>query len=250
MPARTRLFFDNRQLLAALDELMRLMPTDEPPWPPKAEFHAWIGDARALIGNWDSSQDVGFGALCDRLFERSRDAAGSRFQALNARAQIMNLIQTARSELRFITGGRVSAAFDAGQQFDFYDELRKVIETAQQDVFFVDRWMGAEFVTQYLPHVRPNVAVRLLTREKLAPLLASANAFSAQHGTKIEVRTSESFHGRFLCIDRSRCFIVDASFKDAAHKAPAALIELTDISSAAMAQYEGIWRDGTIVRPP
>jgi hypothetical protein len=132
----------------------------------------------------------------------------------------MNVIETARSELRFITGGRVSAAFDAGQQFDFYEKLRQVIETAQSDVFFVDRYMGADFVTQYLPHPRPNVAVRLLTRDKLAPLLASANAYSAQHGTKIEIRTSQDFHGRFMCLDRSRCFLVDASFKDAAIRPP------------------------------
>ena len=116
-----------------------------------------------------------------------------------------------------------------------------MIETAQSDVFFVDRWMGADFVAKYLPHPRPNVTVRLLTWDMLAPLLASANAYSAQHGTKIEVRTSQGFHGRFMCIDRSRCFIVDASFKDAAHKAPAALIELTDIASAAKAQYDGLW---------
>ncbi len=248
MPQRDRLYFDNRQLLAALDELVRTMPTDEPPWPPKPEFHAWVGDARALIGNWDSSQDVGFATLCDRLFERTRDAAGSRLEAHNALAKIMNLIQTARSELRFMTGGRVSATFDAGQQFDFYDELRKVIETAQNDVLFVDRYMGADFVTQYLPHCRPNVVVRLLTRDKLAPLLASVNAYSAQYGAKIEVRTSQGFHGRFMCIDNMRCFIADASFKDAAHNAPAALIELTDISRTAMGQYEAMWQTGVVER--
>jgi hypothetical protein len=248
MPQRDRLCFDNRQLLAALDELVRAMPTDDPPWPPMPEFHAWVGDARALIGNWDSLQDLAFASLCDHLFVQTRDAHGSRLEALNSRAKIMNLIQTARSELRFITGGRVSAAFNAGQQFEFYDELRKVIETAQSDVFFVDRYMGADFVTLYLPHPRPNVAVRLLTRDKLAPLLASVHAYSAQHGTKIEVRTSQGFHGRFMGIDRSRCFLVDASFKDAAHTAPAALLELTDIANAAMAQYEALWQAGNLER--
>ena len=119
MPKRDRLFFDNRQLLSALDELVRTMPSEEPPWPPNPEFHSWVGDARALIGNWDATEDVPFAAECDALFVRSRDAAGARFTALNAGAKVMNLIQTARSELRFITGGRVTAAFDAGQQFDF-----------------------------------------------------------------------------------------------------------------------------------
>ena len=97
MPKRDRLFLDNRQLLSALDELVRTMPSEEPPWPPKPEFHSWVGDARALIGNWDATEDVPFAALCDALFVRSRDAAGARFDALNARAKVMNLIQTARS---------------------------------------------------------------------------------------------------------------------------------------------------------
>jgi hypothetical protein len=248
MNSRSRLALDHPQLIAALDELVRMMPTEDPPWPPRLELHDWIGRARALIGAWDSSQDTQFAAWGDSLFERGIQAHSARLQALNARAKMMNLVQLARNELRLITGGRVSMAFDAGQQFDFYDELRKVIETAQQDVFFVDRYMGASFITQYLPHTRPNVGVRLLTRDMLAPLLASANAYASQHGTKIEVRTSNGFHGRFMCIDRSRCFLVDASFKDAAHKAPAALIELSDTASVSMDQYEGLWQGGNVER--
>lgn len=232
MPTRTRLCFNDLELLSALDELVRSIPGTEFPWPLQPQFHSWVGDARALIGNWDSTQDIPFAMECDRLFVRSSDVVGSRRQAQSAFASIMNVVQTARSELRFVTGGRVTAAFDAGQQFDFYDKLRNVIETAQRDVFFVDRWMGSEFVTQYLPHPRANVKVRLLTREKLAPLLASVAAFSSQHGTTVAVRTSGGFHGRFMCLDGDRCFLVDASFKDAAGTAPAALIELTsDITS-------------------
>ena len=40
------------------------------------------------------------------------------------------------------------------QPFEIYDELRMVIETAQREVLFVDRWMGADFVTKFMPHVR------------------------------------------------------------------------------------------------
>ena len=125
-----------------------------------------------------------------------------------------------------------------------------MIETGQREVFFVlDRYMGADFVTLYLAHVRQGVAVRLLTRDLLPPLLASAGAFAQQHATSIEIRTSQSFHGRFMCIDGTRSFLVDASFKDAAKTAPAVLMELTDIAASAKGQYEAIWQAGTVVRP-
>jgi hypothetical protein len=88
------------------------------------------------------------------LFLQSTNAHAAQQAAISALAKVMNTIQEARNELRLITGGRISGAFDAGQPFDFYDELREVIETAQRDVLFVDRYMGANFVPSYLPHVR------------------------------------------------------------------------------------------------
>jgi hypothetical protein len=96
-----------------------------------------------LITAWDNSKEILFAGYCDTLFTRSLHPASDRTNALSALAKIMNTIQEARNELRLITGGRVSAAFDAGQPFDFYDELRKVIATAQKEVLFVDRYIWA-----------------------------------------------------------------------------------------------------------
>jgi hypothetical protein len=61
----------------------------------------------------------------------------------------------------------------------------------------------------------------------------------------IEARTSVNIHGRFLSIDGARSFSVDASFKDAAKSAPAALIELTDTAASSLSQYETLWQAGT-----
>lgn len=209
------------------------------------EIHDWLGRARVLIGAWDDSREMAFQRQTDALFGPRGAYDGARI----ALASIMNTIQEARNELRLITGGRISGAFDAGQPFDFYDELRKVIETAQRDLLFVDRYMGAEFVTSYLPHVRTGVSVRLLTRDLLDKLTASVAAFVIQSPMQIAIRISQSFHGRFLSIDGARAFIVDASFKDAAKSAPAALIELADTQADSIKQYEAIWVAGTVVRP-
>jgi hypothetical protein len=127
-------------------------------------------------------------------------------------------------------------------------ELRKVVETAQKDVLFVDRYMGADFVSSYLPHVRTEVSIRLLTRDLVDKLTASVAAFVLQTPMRIGIHRSKDFHRRFLCIDGSRCFLVDASFKDAAKSAPAALIELTDTAADSPKQYEAIWAAATEVR--
>jgi hypothetical protein len=55
---------------------------------------------------------------------------------------------------------------------------------------------------------------------------------------------------RRLCIDGTRAFLVDASFKDAAKSAPAALIEPTDSAAVSINQYETIWAAATLVRAP
>jgi hypothetical protein len=241
---RTRLSLDSRELLFALDELVRTKPDEgNILLNPNPENHDWIGRARALIGAWDESREMAFQRHTDLLF----GGRGTYDLARSSLGAIMNTIQEARNELRLITGGRISGAFDAGQPFAFYDELRKVIETAQRDVLFVDRWMGADFVTSYLPHVRSGVSVRLLTRDLLDKLTASVAAFVLQSPMQIAIRTSQNFHGRFLCIDGARAFLVDASFKDAAKSAPAALIEQTDTAADSIRQYEAIWTAGTVV---
>jgi hypothetical protein len=80
------------------------------------------------------------------------------------------------------------------------------------------------------------------------PQLTSAlGAYKQQHPLKVEVRTSQGFHGRFLSVDGARSFTVDVSFKDAAKSAPAALIELMDTAGTSLAQYEQLWLSGTKV---
>lgn len=244
---RTRLSLDLPELLFALDELVRTKPDDgQILVNPTPENHDWVGRARALISAWDRSRETTFRMQTDLLF----GALNTYDLARASLAATMNTIQEARNELRLITGGRISGAFDAGQPFEFYDELRKVIETAQRDVLFVDRWMGADFVASYLPHVRPGISVRLLTRDLLDKLTASVAALVAQSPSQIAIRTSKNFHGRFLCIDGTRAFLVDASFKDAAKSAPAALIELSDTAAASITQYEAVWTAATVVRAP
>ena len=73
-----------------------------------------------------------------------------------------------------------SAAISAGNVFDYFDELRKIIGLAKQDVLFIDPYLDAAFVPRYLPHVAEGVTIRLLAREKLDSLLPAVDLFAHQ----------------------------------------------------------------------
>jgi hypothetical protein len=241
----TRPEIDDASLLYHLDELVRTKPPgNQLVGNPTDEHVEWIGRARALIGTWNSLRGVGFNSDCDKALS---DDYYNPLEPTRALARVMSTIQEARSELRLTTGKRVSASFAGGQPYDIFDELRQVIETAQANILFVDAYMGADFVSRYLPHVPTGVAIRLLTKKMVPQLTSALTAYTQQHPLSIEARTSPTIHGRFLCLDGARSFTVDASFKDAAKSAPAALIELTDTAAASLAQYEVLWASGTKV---
>ncbi len=241
-------FQDPRELLYNLDELVRSMPSGDELSIASPENLEWIGRARALIGAWEPARKLEFIHTTENIYLLTRDAHASRLNSHSCIAQMLGTIQEARSTLRIIYGLRASQSFDKGHPYDFYNELRKMIETAQTDIFFVDRYMGPDFVDRYLPSVRAGVSIRLLTRDMIPQLVASVNAFVQQHNSKIEIRASQSIHGRFLSIDvGAQCFLVDASFKDAGANAPVALIELTDTKASSHAQYDGIWQSATAI---
>jgi hypothetical protein len=244
-------FQDHRELLYHLDELVRTMPPGEELRNATPEHLDWIGRARALISAWEPTRSAEFVRNTEAIYARAPNAYQARQDSLACLARMLATIQEARSTLRIIYGARVSQSFASGQPFDVYDELRRQIETAQIDTFFVDRYMGADFVSRYLPSVRAGVSVRLLTRDLIPQLVAAVEAFVQQHHATVSIRTSQSIHGRFLSLDRgTRSFLIDASFKDAGAASPVALIELTDTAATSLAQYEALWQAGTVVRPP
>ncbi len=147
-----------------------------------------------------------------------------------------------------LTVGPSNVAVGQGMVFDYFDEIRKAIELATQDLLFVDPYLDAEFVSRYLPHVQAGVTVRLLANKKLAKLLPAVEAFVKQHGARIEVRAALNFHDRYLFVDRSTCYQSGASFKEGASKAPTTLTEITDAFRPVGQTYEDLWSGARVER--
>jgi hypothetical protein len=224
------------ELLGEIEDLIRSMPPRPTIRHDTPENIAWLGRLAAAIELWDSMKGPKFDGLMRVFHGPLASEAGQAFR------QVTILLHQARNDLRMKTRGPLSVAVDAGAQFDYFDNIRQIIQTATGDLLFVDPYLDAEFVSRYLPHVADGVAVRLLAREKLATLLPAVTAFRAQHKTDVEVRSSPGFHDRYLFIDRSSGYQSGASFKDGAKMAPTTVIQVTDAFQATLETYEKLWQ--------
>lgn len=232
------------QLLAEVEDILRTMPPREAIQQRSADAAGWIGRAAAAITRWDQPRTFMVNAAVDDI-HTSLDLVRN----VKGLSKLTALLHQARADLRMEVGP-LSVVVQQGQVFDYFDELRKVIEPARSEVFFVDPYLDAEFVSQYLPHVASGTTVRLLGGpKKMATLLPAVDSFAQQSGIPIQVRLSNDIHERFLFVDRTACYVSGASFKDGTKNAPALLTQIIDAFQAMWNTYDALWTSGKVERP-
>jgi len=206
-----------------------------------SQDHAWVGRACAVISQWNPLLFPGFGAATTQLYD------GSLPTAILGHQKILTMLHQCHHELRMSTAGPLNVGMGAGNAFVYFDEVRKIIEMATSDVFFVDPYLDAEFVTNYLPHVAKGVGIRLLAREYIAKLKPSVELYCQQSGAAVRVRAASGFHDRFVFVDRASGYHSGASFKDGAKRAPTTISQVTDAFGSVFGDYERMWTTATVV---
>jgi len=232
----------NEQILAEVEDILRTMPARETIRHETEENLAWMGRVSALIDNWNPPMSLVFRCYLETFHGLSAREAGQALQ------KIFTLLHQARNDLRMKTLGPVSIAVGHGMVFDYFDEIRKVVEGAKQDILFVDPYLDAEFVSRYLTHVGNGVAVRLLTRERLGTLLPAVDTFVQQSNMQVSVRSAPNFHDRYILVDKAACFQSGASFKDGAKTAPTTLTQISDALEPVLQTYESLWKGAKVER--
>lgn len=229
-----------QQLLAEFDDLLRIMPPRATIRHDTQDNLAWLGRAAALVNLWNRFQSPFFQNHLDKLSGNMAAEGDIGFR------NISMMLHQARHELQLKTIGPLTVAINQGGVFDYFDEVRKVIETAREDLFFVDPYLDTEFVLRYLTHISPGTKIRLLTSKKLATLLPAVELLKQQQGLSIEVRSTEGLHDRYLFIDRRACYQSGSSFKDGAKKAPTTLTQISDAFDAMWNTYDQAWQKAKI----
>jgi hypothetical protein len=231
---------DYPRLLADVNELIRSQPPratlrDELP-----ENLAWFGRLSAVITAWDS----GRGMMLSLHMSRFRDGGPGSSVAL---VQMIDLLYQARADLMLKTDASPSAVIEQGAVFHYFDELRKIIEGASTDLFFIDPYLDAEFVSRYFGQVRSGVTIRLLTQKKPEALVAAVQQWVSQYGGSVKVRSDPNMHDRFVIVDGRDVYLSGASFKDGARNAGTVLSNFRDGGPALRDTYEAMWKAARVL---
>lgn len=228
----------DEQLLAELEDILRTMPErldlDTP------DIFSWLGRGSAALKLWDIFKAIDFDVSIQSINSPYPDIK------LNANRKMQTVLHQACHDLRLKTRGPLTVLVDQGSVFHYFEEVRKLVQTAKSELLFVDPYLDAEFVSRYLPQVAQGVTVRLLTRERLTTLLPAVAAFRQQYKLAIEVRSASGFHDRYVFVDGLSCYHSGASFKDGAKQAPTTLTQIVDAFPGMLATYEQQWATATV----
>ena len=228
-------------LIHKIEILLRAMPTEENIDNGSDESLEWLGRASAIIGNWSVAHTLEWNQKKGFLVHstggiRTRGMKGLKELLYQAKYTYM---------LDVPTSGNV--AIDAGMVYQYFDEIRKKIETAKSDIFFVDPYLDATFVSNYLPFVGQGVSVRLLTSKKsISTLMPAVGKFAIQNKLNVAVRSTQNIHDRHVLIDNLACYQSGASIKDGGRNKPTTLVEICDTFEAVRDTYEKIWNGANI----
>ncbi|MFC7514353.1 hypothetical protein ACFQUU_04985 [Herbaspirillum sp. GCM10030257] len=228
------------QLAAEFDALIRAIPNRKTLHHDIDVNHEWLGQAVGLVMLADPLRGSFFKGLVENLYSPI-------FNPADIIQKIIVSLQQYKTEWRMKSGGPLTVAFEAGKPFDYFDEVRKILESATIDVLVVDPYLGADFVSRYLPHVKPGVNIRLLIENQVNQVKPAVDLFAQQNGVQVEVRKSKDMHDRFIFIDQRECFHSGATFKDGAVKSATLLTQVTDAFSAMLHTYETAWAAGRAI---
>ena len=111
----------------------------------------------------------------------------------------------------------LQGVFYEGQLWDACSLVEKLIGRAKKEIVLIDSWVGPSTLDM-LAKKRKGVKVEVVTSPRGNKLAASdIEKFNAQYGG-LEVKTSTTFHDRFLIIDGKELYLIGASLKDLGRK--------------------------------
>lgn len=155
----------------------------------------------------------------------------------------------ARTELQ-VPASAQGAFIPAGDVYEAFAAVGKILGAAQIDVFLVDPYADEKLLGEYAAQAPEGISVRVLTDDKRmkATLVPATRKWQQQYGDErpLEVRTSTTrVHDRLIIIDRATAYMVGQSFKDLAVDAPTTISRTADeIAKLKIESHEEMWNSG------
>ena len=234
---------DDEALFKQLQALLNTMPDFQNL---NDDTRRWLGRLSALVSET--------GSVVDQVAVTTHT---SRLQSPQLRAhsvaEIKNILfrALASAELGAPSGAQ-GAFIAAGNQFDAFSAVAKILAEANSGILLVDPYMDATILTDFAVLAPEGVPVRLLADQaSVKPSLAAAvPKWLTQHGgarpLEVRVAAPRSLHDRSIQIDATDAWIATQSFKDLASRSPASLSRLDgEAGKLKIDAYEAIWSKST-----
>ena len=119
-------------------------------------------------------------------------------------------------EMRHLAALHEQKIFFSGQSFDARSFLVGLIKQAKQEIILVDSYVDVNTL-DLLANKAKNVSVKILTLPSSSLPTGEVTRFNKKYPTLGIVRTA-AFHDRFLISDKTHCYHIGASLKDAGEK--------------------------------
>ena len=221
-------------LLAQFRALFERIPDFQTYSPTSRDHMVWLGQAHALISRWNKLEAISFQSAADFLpMELVRD---------NNVAKIYGIIQRAIADLEIEVPDATDTVFAAGEVYDVFRALNKVIASAEKSIFIIDPYLDDTVFNHYLTSRKPEVSVRLLLSKNASQIKPATEKYIAQFGNVLEVKKTRAVHDRVIFIDGYICWVLGQSLSHAAQAKPTYLAPLSpDVISAKLEEYDRIW---------
>lgn len=204
------------------------------------EQFTWLGEAKAVMHDWDESESTLFNKAVEQLIRNNDRGANYGI--------VISSVHSAIERIENSLPKNQGQAFDSGAGYDFFVALNNLVASANTQIIIVDPYLDAQVFEGYLHALKPGVSVRLIASNYVNNVRVAAEKFRAQNGTAIELRHSGGLHDRVIFVDDNQCWVLGSSIKDAALKKPTYLVPLSfDVIAEKRRIYEAIWASGTSI---
>jgi len=132
--------------------------------------------------------------------------------------------------------------FEDGEHFSAIIKLNDILKNAKREIILIDGYTD-EKTLQFFSIKKPHIKIKILTSKKSnnERFKLFIDAFNSEH-QNLEVKSSNSFHDRFVIIDQELFFHIGASIKDAGKKAfMFTRIEESFMQNAVMDKFKKEW---------
>jgi hypothetical protein len=135
------------------------------------------------------------------------------------REYIWNAFRPLLAGVDDVAGIERETFFVKGSDHDAYVHIRSILQTTKGELAIIDPYMDSMIFQLLGTLASTTMTVRILTSKCPSDFSLETKKFTKQHpGFIVEVRTTKDFHDRFIILDRTRCYLLGASIKDAGNK--------------------------------